>query len=209
MKEQPRLDSDTEHDTDTRGTVHSKRLTPGTLPEKPRRSAGPDFNIDLEAADALEKLDRLYDEIEREKPPSKETRVPEAGEQVTEADERELEEEHAASDRRKAERKLDPLLGPEYRLHKACEDAAIFLYELARAGYDKEDFLRLAKKEVEKIRAELDPAIGDARILEELLARFQEERILSGKPEPRTKTVKLDLGVPPESDDDTQETRLP
>jgi len=182
---------------------------PELSPKRERRPPGPDFSFEIEAKDALEKLDRLYDEIEAGKAPSEEERLPDASEEITAEDERELEEVHAELERHKAELKNDPSLGPEYHLDKACQDSAHFLYELAAAGYDKEDFLRLAKNEVKKIRAELDPSIVDARIMDELIARFQEERILASKPEPRTKTVELDLVAPPESGDDTEETRLP
>ena len=168
----------------------------------------PDLKIDLSAQDAIGKLDRLYDEIEAGKTPRKEGRHPEPSRSLTRKDERKLLADFGRSDRAKNSAKKDPLLETA-RLAKAYEDSAHFLYELARAGYDKEDFLRLAKKEVERIRAEHDPEVNDARVMDELIARFEEERIIGGESEPRTKTVKLDLGVPPETEDDTEENRLP
>jgi hypothetical protein len=149
--------------------------------KKEKRPTPPDVTIDLDAPDAIEKLERLQDALH---PTTGPDLVSEASEEVTPEDEAELEKSLEAS-------KDD---GEKHAI-EASQEAARHLYIMHVAGYEQDEIERAAGREAEKIAAsEAKKAIRESermtsdealKRIKEFLARLLEaDRARTSKPGP-------------------------
>ena len=184
-------------------------------------SVEPEERIDLSSEDAVERLDRIHDDIAARRPHDPE-RVSDASEEVTEEDERELEETHAFSDMLRREMEEDH--SPAFRLERESASAARDLLAIAAegklapeevAGIAKRFAARLASEHEafrEACRKEGRPpgaAASERELYERLMRAYDDGRGLGKEGMPQeTRRIEPPLGQGeegPEDDDVTGE----
>ncbi|MFA5854219.1 MAG: hypothetical protein WC866_03965 [Patescibacteria group bacterium] len=143
------MKDDTERDVETLSTGASgkaERTKHSPAESLEGKTITPDLRIDLNAEDAIEKLNQIHAELGS---------PPEAGEAetVTEEDEREFEETLAKIDERTAwKHAMDAeLFDADSLIYRETEEAARELCLLARAGYEKSELERIANSLVDAI----------------------------------------------------------
>jgi len=173
-------------------------------PKKSKRARPEkDVSIDLTAPDAIERLDRIHDELGS---------PPEAGEDpITPEDEQEEAEHDAEIDRERDEFNLDDM---RFWRHKACNDAGDEIDAMRNAGYSEKDLARIAGKMADGIlkeEARLNALRVKSGLLEKkpsvaedlvkaIMARAEEAR--ADRPASQQGTAVLDLKKPEADDED-------
>lgn len=184
------------------GTIHASGLpskenagSPPEIPVEPiskPREVGPDLSIDLRGrpGEVMERLDKLQDELKRDAP-HKEGEFLDASDDITEEDERELEETIAAHDQYMDDRRRDMMF----------EDAGIFLARAEMAGYTADEMRGLTDLELQKILVAW-PKLTKEEVLDMVRANMNDEL-------QKLKDNAKKRGERPEDDDSRQDAQEP